>query len=64
MACPIKNVGKADKIFRIILGLLSFAAGFYFKSWWGLLGLIPFLTGLVNFCPIYAGLKISSRKKK
>ncbi len=29
------NVGKTDKLLRIILGLVIVIAGFYFQSWWG-----------------------------
>ena len=27
------NVGKTNKMFRIILGIVIILAGFYFKSW-------------------------------
>ncbi len=49
-----KNVGKLDSIIRIIVALIIFAAGFYFKSWWGLLGLIPLLTGITGYCALYS----------
>jgi len=58
------NVGKADKIIRLIVGLLIGGAGIYFKSWWGLIGLIPIITALTNFCPLYPILKINSCKTK
>jgi len=47
------NVGKTDKIIRIILGLAIGAAGYYFKSWWGLIGIIPVFTALIGWCPLY-----------
>jgi hypothetical protein len=47
------NVGVADKIVRLVLGLVIAAAGFYFESWWGLLAIIPLITGLFSFCPLY-----------
>ena len=49
-----KNVGKTDKIIRIALGVLVAAAGIYFKSWWGLLAIIPLATAFLNFCGIYS----------
>ncbi|HNX00776.1 MAG TPA: DUF2892 domain-containing protein [Candidatus Cloacimonadota bacterium] len=57
------NVGKTDRIIRIILGIIGFALGFYFHTWWGLFGLIPFITGIIGWCPIYAILGISTAKK-
>ena len=48
------NVGSADKIIRIILGVLIIAAGFYFKSWFGLIGIVPLLTAIMNLCPLYS----------
>ncbi|MDO4895207.1 DUF2892 domain-containing protein [Moraxella sp.] len=55
------NVGKADKIIRIILGLvlIGLVIGKVI-GWWGLIGLIPLATGMFNFCPIYHLLGINS----
>jgi len=47
------NVGNLDRILRYVVGLALLGAGLYFKSWWGLVGLLPILTGLVRFCPAY-----------
>lgn len=47
------NVGKTDKVIRIILGVLIGAAGVYFNSWWGLVGIVPVFTALINWCPLY-----------
>ena len=57
-----KNVGKVDRGIRIGIGLIIIAAGIYFKSWWGLVGIAPILIGLVRFCPLYVPLGISSCK--
>lgn len=59
----IKNVGKADKYFRIILGIIIVILGFIFKSWLGAIGLIPILTGVINWCPLYLLLGISTSKE-
>lgn len=48
-----KNLGKVDRGTRIVVGLVIGAAGIYFKSWWGLIGLLPILTGLVGTCYLY-----------
>ncbi|HYQ38226.1 MAG TPA: DUF2892 domain-containing protein [Pseudomonas sp.] len=58
------NVGKTDKTLRIIAGLVLLvlgAAGVI--GWWGLIGLVPLATGLMNWCPAYALLGIKTCKK-
>ncbi len=57
------SAGKRDPLVRIVLALTIFALGLVYHSWWGLLGLIPFLTGIVGYCPIYAILGIRTNKK-
>ncbi len=59
-----KNIGSADRLLRIILGVIILAAGFYFRSYWGAIGLIPLLTALIGWCPIYAPFRISTRKNE
>ncbi|MFC1553655.1 DUF2892 domain-containing protein [candidate division KSB1 bacterium] len=54
------NVGKTDMIFRIIAGILVIAAGYYFKSWWGLIGLTFILTASLKWCPAYLPFKFST----
>lgn len=56
------NVGKADRTIRIVLGLVIIAVGIYFKSWWGAIGLIPLLTGLMGSCWLYQLFGISTCK--
>ncbi len=58
-----KNMGKADRWIRAILGLAIIATGIYFKSWWGLIGIIPLGTALISTCPLYMPFRISTRKK-
>ncbi len=57
------NLGGIDRIIRIIIGLLIGIAGLYYQNWWGLVGLIPLLTGLFNYCPVYSLFKINTHKK-
>ena len=47
------NVGTLDRILRIVAGCAILGAGYYFKSWWGLFGLMPIFTGIFRFCPAY-----------
>ena len=57
------NVGNSDRIIRFILGAVIIVLGFYFKSWWGVVGIVPILTGLLNFCPVYNLIGVSTKKK-
>lgn len=54
------NVGGIDRILRILLGLGLLGAGYAYGSAWGLIGLVPLLTGLVRFCPLYPLLGLST----
>ncbi len=58
-----QNIGNADKIIRIILGIVIAALGFYYKSWWGLIALVPLLTAFISFCPLYPIFKLSTKNK-
>ena len=57
-----KNIGFADRWIRIVVGLAIGAAGFYFKSWWGLAGLLPMATALIRTCPSYLPFGIFTRR--
>ncbi len=54
------NVGKTDRILRIIAGLIIAILGVVFNTWWGLVGLIPLVTGLFAICPAYLLLRINT----
>lgn len=58
------NVGGIDKIMRVVLGLVLIAMVFVGpQTPWGWLGVIFLATGLLNFCPLYPLLGISTCKK-
>jgi hypothetical protein len=59
-----RNVGKTDRIIRIILGILIAAAGIIFESWLGLFAIIPIVTALTGRCGLYRPFGISTRKNK
>jgi len=59
-----ENVGGMDKIFRIVLGVVILIIGWLYHSWCGLIGIVPLLTGLMNRCPAYMPLGISTCKTK
>lgn len=58
------NVGNIDKTIRLLLAVVILAAGAYFRSWWGLLAIVPFITGAISFCPLYSLLRINTCKIK
>jgi len=47
------NVGGTDRMIRIVAGVIIILLGFYFKSWWGVVGIVPILTGTLRWCPAY-----------
>ena len=57
------NVGKTDRMVRMIAGVVIIGAGFYFQSWWGAIGLVPLMTGALRWCPSYSLLGINTDKK-
>jgi type IV secretory pathway TrbD component len=58
------NMGKADRTIRIVVGAAIVAAGFYFQSWWGLVGLVFLGTSLMRWCPAYVPFKFSTAGSK
>ena len=58
------NMGTTDRIIRLIIGAVVAVLGFYYKSWWGLLAVIPLITAAIGFCPLYIPFKISTIRKK
>lgn len=55
------NEGILDRVVRVVLGILVLSLVFIGpKSLLGLLGLIPIVTGLVGFCPLYRLIGLST----
>ena len=49
-----RNEGTVDRVVRVALGLALLALVFVGpQTPWGLVGLVPLLTGLLGTCPIY-----------
>ncbi len=56
-----RNENNLDRALRIILGLALISLVFVGPATpWGWVGLVPLLTGLVGFCPLYRILGIST----
>lgn len=55
------NVGTIDRILRIVAGIvLILLAATGTVGWWGWLGVIPLLTGIVRTCPAYTLLGVKT----
>lgn len=58
------NVGGVDRIVRIVAGLALVAWALLGGGpAWAWIGVAPLATGLINFCPAYSILGISTCKK-
>jgi hypothetical protein len=48
------NVGKTDRIIRIVVGLALLSLVFIGpQTLWGLIGIVLLATAFINFCPAY-----------
>jgi len=55
------NEGKIDRILRVIAGLVLLSLTVVGpQSMWGLIGIVPLLTGVVGYCPLYSMLGINT----
>ena len=66
-----KNIGKPDRVARIILGVmllaiipLAFIGPKTPLAYWGILGIMPLVAGLTGYCPPYELLGINTYAKK
>jgi hypothetical protein len=49
-----KNLGAADRVARIILGLVLLSLAFVGPATpWGYIGIVPLATALIGWCPAY-----------
>lgn len=54
-----RNEGSIDRALRVIVGLVLLSLVFVGpQTWWGLIGLVPLVTGLIGNCPVYTILGI------
>jgi len=56
-----QNVGSAEKLIRIVLGLFLISLTMWGPATlWGLVGIVPLATGLVGSCPLYSVFGLST----
>ena len=59
------NVGKFERLIRVLVGCLIFYIGVISPlepTLWGYVGLIPVITGILGWCPLYLPFKINTNK--
>jgi hypothetical protein len=50
----LRNEGTVDRAIRIVVGIALLMFALVAKSFYiGLFGMIPLVTGIVGFCPVY-----------
>ena len=62
----MKNMGKIDRIIRLIVGAGLFSLLFIVNNNWkylGILGIVLLITAAIGVCPLYLPFKIDTRKK-
>jgi len=58
-----RNVGTIERVIRAIAGIGIISLAFVGpKTTWAYLGIIPLLTSIAGFCPLYALLGIKTCK--
>ena len=59
-----QNVGRIDKMVRLIIAIVFIFVGYYISPWFYIVSVVMILTALMGFCGIYALLGINTVKKK
>lgn len=59
-----KNLGRIDRMLRVVIGIIIIAAGIFNNSWLGAIGIVPILTALIGWCPLYSPFKINTCRKE
>ena len=59
-----RNLGTVERVARIVAGVIILSLVFVGpQSLWGLLGIIPLVTGLIGYCAAYQIFGFSTCKK-
>ncbi|MCS6789953.1 MAG: DUF2892 domain-containing protein [Bacteroidia bacterium] len=58
---PAPNVGKTDKLIRVVIGGFLVGAATYYEAWWLLgIGMLIVLTAAIGRCGLYYILGINT----
>jgi hypothetical protein len=55
-----QNVGMADRIIRIVLGVIFIVLALRYSYWWFIPAVIALVTGIVGWCGLYTLLKCNT----
>ncbi|MFA7276171.1 MAG: DUF2892 domain-containing protein [Pseudobdellovibrionaceae bacterium] len=58
-----QNVGTADRIIRLVAGVILLSLTVILEGdvrWIGLIGIVPILTAAAGFCPMYCPLNVDT----
>jgi len=58
------NIGKTDRLIRLIIGIVIIAFGIIINSWIWMFGIIPLITVFTKNCLLYTIFKIDTTKSK
>lgn len=61
------NEGSLDRIIRVIIGIIILSLWFVLQGntkYLALIGLVPLLTALLGWCPLYTAFGINTCKRK
>lgn len=61
------NVGSVDKVIRLILAAVFFSLFFFLQGdlkWLALIGIVPLVTALASWCPLYSIFGIKTCKMR
>ena len=58
-----KNIGKTDKILRIVIAVLFAYLVYSVSPWYYIITVIALVTSLISWCGLYSLLGISTIKK-
>ena len=61
------NIGVVDKVVRIVVGVGLLSLILVLEGnvrWLGLIGIVPLVTGLIGYCPLYSVLGLSTCSMK
>jgi hypothetical protein len=53
------NISNQERAFRVFGGVALSSIFIYMNSAWAVVGLIPFVTGIIGTCPLYSLLGIN-----
>jgi hypothetical protein len=62
-----QNVGNTERIIRVVAGLIVLSMLFFVEGnlrYLGFIGLIPLITGILGYCPLYTIFKVNTNKTK